>query len=96
MCLSPKCYMAYNEEDETSKAGQKGVPTSCKITMDQFVQKLYNNEKTTVDMRSLRTVDGQMARTKMTKVALSDLFCKFRVSDDKITCLPLTENNEYL
>ena len=88
--------MAYDEEDGTSKAGQKGVPLSCKITMNQFLQKLYQNENITVDMRSLRTVDGHMARTKVTKVALSDLFSKFRVSDDKITCLPLTENNKYL
>ena len=88
--------MAYNEEDETTKAGQKGVPTSCKLTMNQFLQKLYHNENTSVQMKSLRSVDGHMARTSMTKVAISDLFCKFRVSDDKITCTPLTENNKYL
>lgn len=96
VCLSPKCYMAYNEEDETTKAGQKGVPTSCKLTMNQFLQKLYHNENTSINMKSLRSVDGHMARTSMTKVAISDLFCKFRVSDDKITCTPLTENNKYL
>ena len=48
-------------------------------------------------MSSLRlTKEKKMARFTSLKKGLSDLFFKLRVSEDKITCTPLTENNVYL
>ena len=96
MCLSPKCYIAYDDENDGTKKGTKGVPGSCKITLQEFKDKLYNNQTPTVEVRSLRTVDGQMARTTQRKKGLSDLYCKYRIDSDRITCRALTENGKYM
>ena len=37
-----------------------------------------------------------MARIETVKSGLSDIFVKFRVSDDHVTCSPLMKNNEIL
>jgi len=37
-----------------------------------------------------------MARIETVKSGLSDIFVKFRVSDDHVTCSPLMKNDEIL
>ena len=94
--LSPKCYTAYDEENNSSKSGTKGVPGSCRLTLEDFRAKLYNDIVKTVDIRSLRTVQGQMSRTTQPRRALNDRYCKFRIDSDRITCRALTENEKYM
>ena len=94
--LSPKCYTAYDEENGSSKSGTKGVPGSCRLTLEDFRAKLYQNVPKIVDIRSLRQVSGQMARTTQRRTALNDLYCKFRVDSDRITCRALIENGKYM
>ena len=94
--MSPKAYMIYNDETSESKRGAKGVPHNCELTLKHFKDKLYENKNHKVDIRSLRVLGGSMSKVFQTKQSLSDLFAKFRVSDDAITCTPLTLNDEYL
>ena len=96
MALSPKCYFTYDAESEDVKKGTKGVPHSCDLVVKNFLNKLYGQTDHSVELRSLRILGGKMSRTIQERKSLSDLFAKFRVSDDRITCTPLTENNRYL
>ena len=96
VCLSPKCYTAFDEENGSSKSGTKGVPGSCRVTLEDFRAKLYDNVTKVVDIRSLRQVCGQMSRTTQRRKALNDLYCKFRIDSDRITCRALIENGKYM
>ena len=96
IALSPKCYMAYNEETKETKLGTKGVPRSSKLELQNFLDKLYFGTSHCVEIRSLRMINNRMARTKQKRSALSDLFLKFAVQNDRISCAPLCENGEIL
>ena len=96
LALSPKCYMAHDTSKNEKKMGTKGVPHSSNLQMEQFLAKLYNYEPTKVPVRGFRTKNESFVRMTQYKSALSDLYAKLRVADDKITCLPLTENDEYM
>ena len=96
VALSPKCYYAYDEENGKVKKGTKGVPSQCKMKLQEFKEKLYENKTPHVTVRSLRSVQNHMSRTTQIKKGLSSLFCKFYVEDDGITCTPLKYTGEYL
>ena len=96
VALSPKCYYAYDAENDMVKKGTKGVPSQCKLKLQEFKEKLYENKTPHVTVRSLRSVQNQMTRTAQTKKGLSSLFCKFYVENDGITCTPLKCNGEYI
>ena len=96
IALSPKCYLAFNEETLETKSGTKGVPKAAKIELENFLARLYHGTEYFVDLQSLRMVNNRMARTKTRKTALNDLFIKFAVQDDRISCLPLTEDGKFL
>ena len=96
IALSPKCYMAYNEETEETKLGTKGVPRSSKLVLQNFLDKLYFGTSHCIEIRSLRMINNRMARTRQTRTALSDLFLKFAVQNDRISCAPLCENGKIL
>ena len=78
------------------KKGTKGIPHNSDLVIDNFISKLYGNIDHTVQLRSLRVIGGEMSRTIQDRKSLSDLFCKFHVESDRITCKPLTVNNLYL
>ena len=77
--------------------GSKGIPNSAELDLEGYLQTLYAKGSHHVTMRSLRlNSKREMARITFMKRGLSDIFLKFRLADDGITCLPLTLNNEYL
>lgn len=94
--MSPKCYIAFNEEDETIKLGSKGVPHSIKLELANFRDKLYGDVSKEVELQSLRLVNNKMTRIKQRKNALNDFFTKYHLMHDRITCKPLQINGEYL
>ena len=108
VALAPKTYMASSHED--TKFASKGIPHTVEVTMQvrllfsvilicqNYLKTLYDNEQSTVTFPALRLNNKtkEMERLTLTKTGLTDLFCKFYVSDDKITCYPLFENNEFL
>lgn len=95
VALSPKCYFAYDADSGTQKIGTKGVPHNANLTIQQFLNKLYHNESVQVTVRGFR-MRQELCRVTQQKSGLSDLYCKFPIADDKISCSPLTFNNEYM
>ena len=97
MALGPKSYFSLDEDSQEVKMGSKGIPHSAKLTLNEYLDSLYGKGSHYVEMRSLRlNRKRQMTRTTVTKRGLSDIFLKFRVADDAITCSPLMKDNEYL
>ena len=70
VALSPKCYYAYNEENNKVKKGTKGVPSNCKLKLQEFKDKLYEDKNSHVTVRSLRSFQNHMSRTAQTKKGL--------------------------
>ena len=65
--------------------------------MTEFVGRLYGNESHFVTIRSLRlNRDKQMSRFTLRKRGLSDIFLKFDVASDGITCSPLRKKGKVL
>ena len=84
-------------DDGSVKMGSKGVPHSANLKLDMFLRRLYTGESFYVELESLRlNKQKEMARIQTTKSCLSDLFVKFHVSHDQVTCFPLKLNGEYL
>ena len=97
MALSPKCYFSLNMDDGSVKMGTKGVPHSANLQLDMFVNRLYTGKSFYVELESLRlNKKKEMARIQTRKKCLNDLFVKFHVAHDKVTCSPLKLNGEYL
>ena len=77
--------------------GSKGVPYSANLELEMFVKRLYNGEAHYAEFESLRlNKNKEMAHIKTTKSCLNDLFVKFHVDHDKVTCRPLKLNGKYL
>ena len=94
ICLSPKCYFAY--DGEKTKFGTKGVPHNFEIKMDMMRQKLYNNKQPHITLQTLGLKQNELRRYQVEKKALNSIFVKFHLDDDGITCRPLRKNGKYL
>ena len=89
--------MAYNGETKSIKKGNKGVPMSESIDLDTYLNTLLGQSTHSVEVRNLRmNQDRQMCRQHLKKKGLSDISVKVHVLDDKITCFPLRQNNDYM
>lgn len=88
--------MAHDTGNGEKKMGTKGVPHSSDLQMHQFLAKLYDHKSTQVPVRGFRMKNDALVRMTQHKSALSDLYCKLRVADDKISCSSLTTNNKYM
>ena len=61
------------------------------------MEKLYGNNSHHVTLRTLRLNRNlEMARITQIKSGLSDIFVKFHLEDDGITCRPIKINGQYL
>lgn len=99
IALSPKTYWAYNDDTKAVKNGMKGVsPVSARdIGLASFINCLYHREEVKVISRELRkNKHQQMIYYETSKNALNPIFKKFRVQDDRISCLPLCKNGKFL
>ena len=99
IALSPKTYYAFDEENNEVKSAHKGVPNveARKLQLDEFVECLYNNTEVHVISRELRrNKNQQMIYKETSKRGLNPIFKKFRVQDDRISCLPLCKNGKVL
>ena len=84
-------------ETNEVKMGSKGIPHNEKLRSEAFLDTLFSNNSHFVTIRSLRlNKNREMTRITQMKKGLSDIFLKFPLDDDGITCKPLTVNNEYL
>ena len=97
IALGPKTYHSINLETDEVKMGSKGIPHNQKLQSEAFLETLFCNNSHYVTIRSLRLNNRrEMARITQLKKGLSDIFVKFRLDDDAITCKPLTLNGQYL
>ena len=77
----------------------KGVPyvEAQFIRLDTFLSCLYDDVIPNVITRELRkNKKQQIEYIESQKKGLNNLFKKFRVQSDRITCLPLTKNGKIL
>ena len=97
IALGPKTYHSINLETDEVKMGSKGIPHDEKLRSEQFLDALFSHNSHYVTMRSLRlNKNREMTRITQCKKGLSDIFFKFPLDDDGITCRPLKLNGEYL
>ena len=97
VALGPKTYHSINLETDEVKMGSKGIPHNENLKSEAFINALFTNNSHYVTMRSLRlNKNREMSRITVQKKGLSDIFFKFPLDDDGITCRPLKLNNEYL
>lgn len=97
--LSPKAYFAYNQEEEDQKTGYKGVchAEARRLTLEAYLECLYGSTTTLVHNRGFKlNKEKQLVYYDQLKRGLNNIFCKFRVQSDCITCKPLTKNNQVL
>ena len=67
------------------------------MELEAYLEKLYANGSHHVTLRTLRLNRKQeMTRITQIKSGLSDIFVKFHLEDDGITCRPIKINGEYL
>jgi len=67
------------------------------MTLDTYLRSLYGNEEFKVTNRGFRlNKQKQMTYYQQHKKGLNNIFCKFHVQDDRITCKPLCKNNKIL
>ena len=75
----------------------EGIPHTQRITLDAFRSKLHSQFDHQVTLSSLRLNSSkQMARIEQTKRGLTDLYVKFQVSQDRISCTPLKRDGKYM
>ena len=101
IALSPKSYYAFNAENvrDNIKSGYKGIchAEGDKLTLDMYVNSLYGNEDKMVTNRGFRlNREKQMIYYQQVKRGLNNIFCKFQVDHDRITCHPLCKNGKIL
>ena len=94
VALSSKCYFSWNDENQSSKIGSKGVPRSSKLELQNFLDKLYHNTSISANIHTLKMHNHEMIRCLQRRSALNDLFPKFHMDSDRITCTPLRHNNQ--
>ena len=97
IALGPKTYHSIDLDSGEVKMGSKGIPHTQNLRSDSFQEALYGKGSHYVTMRSLKlNKKREMTRITMQKRGLSDIFVKFQLADDGVTCSPLMKNNEYL
>ena len=99
IALSPKSYHAVCEDSGATKTGHKGVhhAEAEKLTNEIYASCLYENTIVNVISRELRRNEKQqMIYCEKNKLGLNPIFKKFRVQDDKISCLPLCKDGKIL
>ena len=102
VALSPKTYFAFDADKHAknkTKTGYKGVcqAEAEKLTLDTYLDCLYGNEDRMVVNRGFRlNRENHMTYYEQEKRGLNNIYCKFQVQDDRITCEPLCRNGEIL
>ena len=99
---SCKCYYAFNSDKNAKdkvKSGFKGVcqVEARKLSLESYLISLYGFENYKAVNRGFTlNQEKQMTYYEQEKDGLNNIFCKFQVQSDGITCKPLRRNNEIL
>jgi hypothetical protein len=99
ICLSPKSYYISCKDTNKTKDGRKGIPNWADLRLEDFYSTLYaqNNGTTMTEVCSLRVNnDRKMTRTSTLRTGLSAIHVKLKIDDDRVTCRPLKEGENYI
>ena len=97
--LSPKSYYAFNQDEEDSKTGYKGIchTEAKKLNLQTYLECLYGSTAKEIENRGFKlNKEKQLVYYEQKKRGLNNIFCKFRVQDDFITCKPLTKDGKVM
>ena len=97
--LSPKSYYAFNQDEEDSKTGYKGIchTEAKKLNLQTYLDCLYGSTAKEIENRGFKlNKEKQLVYYEQKKRGLNNIFCKFRVQDDFITCKPLTKDGKVM
>ena len=97
--LSPKTYYAFNQDEEDTKTGYKGIcrTEAKKLNLEAYLECLYGSTSKEIENRGFKlNKQKQLVYYEQKKRGLNNIFCKFRVQDDFITCKPLTRDGKVL
>ena len=98
VALGNKMYQGFDEASGTKKS-TKGIPHVNSFAMDTWLGALldesFPHQEVTINSLRLNR-NKEMSRMRCQRAALSDVFLKMQVADDKISCTPLMKNDEYL
>ena len=77
--------------------GSKGLPHHLQLELNEFKEVLYGQYSHHVTIHGLRlNQEKQMCKARLTKRGLTDLFKKFKVQSDRISCSPLQKDGQIL
>ena len=77
--------------------GSKGIPHHLKLELDEFKEALYGQSSHKVTIHGLRlNQEKQMCKARLTKRGLTNLFKKFPIASDRISCSPLKKDGQFL
>ena len=97
--LSPKTYYAFNQDEEDRKTGYKGIchTEAKKLDLQAYLECLYGSTAKEIENRGFKlNKQKQLVYYEQKKRGLNNIFCKFRVQDDFITCKPLTKDGKVM
>ena len=97
--LSPKTYYAYDLDAKDKKTGYKGIchAEASKLDLNCYLEVLYGSGSKEVENRGFKlNKNKQLVYYQLVKRGLNNIFCKFRVQNDRITCEPLSKNGKIL
>ena len=92
-------YQGFDNATNTIKKSTKGLPHVNSFEMETWLGALLDESfpRQQVIIDSLRLNSRkEMSRMKCHRSALSDIFLKMQVQNDKVSCTPLMQNNKYL
>ena len=97
VALASKSYYFIDYDNDAAKRGSKGIPSNISLDIELFKNVLFNEGAHSFEMESLRLNRAKvMTRQICNKTGLTDLYIKFFVHDDKITCTPLKKAGQFL
>ena len=97
--LSPKTYFAYDKDADDKKTGYKGIchAEARKLGLNTYLECLYGSTSKEVENRGFKlNQNKQLVYYEQLKRGLNDIFCKFQVQNDHITCKPLSKDGKLL
>ena len=97
--LSPKTYFAYDQDADDKKTVYKGIchAEARKLELSTYLECLYGSTSKEVENRGFKlNQNRQLVYYEQLKRGLNNIFCKFRVQNDHITCKPLSKDGKLL
>ena len=96
--LSSKCYHVFDKSNGCSKIAMKGIQKESNITQKDFLDLLYKDEQVVRNQVRFQysKQHDMMTVVSQEKKALSSIYTKLCVQDDRVSIKPLSRNGKFL